>query len=302
MPCPAPSWIVLTALLAFSIAPARSDDSLVDSVEHHFAKNGEVKIHYVTLGEGPLVVMLHGFPDYWYTWRRQMPELAKSHRVAAVDLRGYHRSDRPAGVESYRIDQLADDIVAVIEHAGADRATVVGHDWGGAIAWTLAMQHPEVVEQLVILNSPHPRGLRRELARNPEQRASSQYAREFMKPDAHEKLTPENLSFWVRDLEARKRYIEAFRKSDLECLLHYYRANYPREPYTEDDSPVVKVKCPVLVIHGLADRYLLAGALDGTWDWVEKDLTLVTVPGVGHFIQQDAAERVTRTIRKWLER
>jgi pimeloyl-ACP methyl ester carboxylesterase len=271
-------------------------------VTHGYATNSGVRIHCASLGQGPLVVMIHGFPDCWLTWRQQMPVLARDHRVVAYDQRGYNLSDRPKGVEQYDMSLLIADAGAVIRACGAERAVVVGHDWGGAVAWGLAMSRPALVERLIILNLPHPRGLMRELARNPDQQRNSAYARTFQQPGAHTNLTAEGLAFWVKDPEAKPRFIEAFRRSDFEAMLNYYQRNYPREPYAEDTSAVVKVKCPVLMIHGLDDTALLPPALDGTWDWLEKDLTLVTVPGAGHWVQQDAAELVNRTMRSWLGR
>jgi pimeloyl-ACP methyl ester carboxylesterase len=164
------------------------------------------------------------------------------------------------------------------------------------------MNLPEMVDRLIILNLPHPRGLRRELANNPQQQKNSQYARNFQMEGAHLKLTAEALSAWVKDPEAKKKYVEALQRSDFEAMLNYYKRNYPREPYTEDAVPLPRVKAPVLMIHGLNDRALLPGALNGTWEWLEKDLTLVTVPEAGHFVQQDAAELVTRTMKAWLGR
>ena len=269
---------------------------------HGYVQSGDVKIHYVTAGEGPLLVMIHGFPDYWYSWRHQMPTLAKSFQVVAIDQRGYNRSDQPEGVENYHIDKLVGDVRAVVRHFEHDEAVVVGHDWGGMVAWSFAMQHPEMCERLIVLNLPHPNGLRRELANNPEQQKNSQYAREFQKPDAAKKLRAEGLAFWVQDSEARKRYVEAFRRSSFEAMLNYYKANYPREPYAEAKGDLPKVKCPVLLIHGLKDKYLLAAGLNDTWKWLEKDLTLVTVPEAGHFVQHEAAESVTRTMHRWLTR
>jgi pimeloyl-ACP methyl ester carboxylesterase len=268
--------------------------------EHGFAQSGDVKIHYVTAGKGPLVVMIHGFPDYWYTWRKQMPELAKQFQVVAIDQRGYNKSDQPEGVENYAMAKLVADVKAVIEHFERKQAVIVGHDWGGAVAWTFAMTHPEMTSRLVILNLPHLHGLQRELATNPKQQEASAYARFFQTKGAAATLTPERLAFWVKDPEARPKYVEAFKRSSLEGMLNYYKANYPREPYKlpEDEPP--KVKCPVLMIHGLKDRALLPGALNDTWRWLEKDLTLVTLPGADHFVQQDAAETVTRTVRDWL--
>ena len=164
------------------------------------------------------------------------------------------------------------------------------------------MAEPALVESLIVCNLPHLRGLRRELANNPEQQRNSRYARDFQEKGAHLTLTSERLARWVNDPEAKPIYIDAFNKSDFEAMLSYYKANYPREPYVADSSPVVKVKCPVLMIHGLKDRALLPGALNDTWDWLEKDLTLVTVPDAEHFVQQDAADLVTRTMRMWLNR
>ncbi len=268
--------------------------------EDGYAQSGDVKIHYVTLGQGPLVVLIHGFPDYWYTWRAQMPELAKHFQVVAIDQRGYNLSDKPEGVENYKTEKLVADVAAVLTHFKREKATIVGHDWGGLVAWTFAMTHPEQTERLVILNLPHPKGLMRELANNNDQQLASQYAREFQKPDAAALLKPEQLAAWVRDPDARKKYIEALGRSSKEGMLNYYKANYPREPYKEGDQEFPKVKCRVLMFHGLRDWALLPGALSGTWNWVEKDLTLVTVPNAGHFIQQDAPEFVTRTMLRWL--
>ena len=270
-----------------------------DVVEHEFANSGDVKIHCVTAGNGPLVVMLHGFPDFWYTWRKQIPAIAENHQVVAIDLRGFNKSDQPEGVENYAIPKLVADVEAVIKHFGKTKATVIGHDWGGMIAWSFAMQHPEMTQRLVILNLPHPACLTRELANNPDQQQASAYARHFQQPDAASELTAEGLTFWVKDAEAREKYIDAMKRSSFEGMLNYYKANYPREPYTEQtDFP--NVKCPVLMIHGLKDTALLADGLNGTWKHLDQPLTLLTVPNADHFVQQDAPQLVTDTITRWL--
>jgi pimeloyl-ACP methyl ester carboxylesterase len=267
--------------------------------EHGFATSGDIKIHYVTAGDGPLVVLLHGFPDYWFTWRKQMPAIAENHQVVAIDLRGFNLSDKPDGVENYALPKLVGDVEAVIKHFGKDKATVIGHDWGGMIAWSFAMQHPEMTERLVILNLPHPGCLTRELANNPAQQEASAYARRFQQPNAASSLTAEGLTFWVKDAEARPQYVEAMKRSSFEGMLNYYKANYPREPY-QQRSDFPKVKCPVLMIHGLNDTALLADGLNGTWQYLEQPFTLVTVPNADHFVQQDAPELVTETIVRWL--
>lgn len=290
------------AILFLLALPVAAASDIEQRVENGYAMNGDVKIHYASLGKGPLIVMIHGFPDYWYTWRDQMEALSPNYQVVAIDQRGYNLSDKPKGVENYDMRFLVGDVVAVIKHLGRERAIVVGHDWGGAVAWSLAMMRPDVVEKLIILNLPHLRALNRELATNPQQQKNSQYARNFQQEGAEKNLTPEGIAFWVKDPEARKKYVEAFKRSDLEAMLNYYRRNYPREPYTLDTSPVIKVKMPVLMIHGLGDTALLAPALNNTWDFLEQDLTLVTIPGAGHFVQQDASSLVTRSIKMWLSR
>lgn len=296
--------IAAVIVLSCSIQALAADGDLDKRVEHGYADSNGVKIHYASLGpkSKPLIVMIHGFPDFWYSWRDQMEALSKDYQVVAIDQRGYNLSDKPKGVENYDVRFLVGDVAAVIKHLGRDKAIVVGHDWGGLVAWSTAMAMPDMVEKLIILNLPHPRGIARELATNPEQQKNSQYARNFQMPDAASKLKAEQLAFWVKDPKAREKYVEAFKRSDFEAMLNYYKRNYPREPYAEDSSPVVKIKMPVLMIHGLNDVALNAHALNNTWEWLEKDLTLVTVPGAGHFVQQDASDLVTRSIRMWLAR
>lgn len=296
-------------VVMFAFCALAADNDLEKRVEHGYADSGGVKIHYASLGpkkgdkgKAPLIVMIHGFPDFWYTWRNQMEALSDTYQVVAIDQRGYNLSDKPKGVENYDIKFLVGDVAAVIKHLGREKAIVIGHDWGGMVAWSLAMAMPQVVDKLIILNLPHPRGIARELATNPDQQKNSQYARNFQKEDAASKLKAEQLAFWVKDPQAREKYIEAFKRSDFEAMLNYYKRNYPREPYAEDPSPVIKVKAPVLMIHGLNDTALNAHGLNNTWEWLEKDLTLVTVPGAGHFVQQDASDLVTRSIRMWLAR
>jgi pimeloyl-ACP methyl ester carboxylesterase len=303
-------WVALVSMLllggcGLATAQETSDTQptqISDALgKHGFADSDGVKIHYVTRGQGPLLVMLHGFPDFWYTWREQIPELSQQFQVVAIDLRGYNKSDKPEGVENYAMDKLVGDVKAVITHFGREKAVIVGHDWGGIIAWTFAMQQPEMTDRLIILNLPHPGGLTRELENNPLQQKASEYARNFLQPDAAQKLSAEGLTFWVKDQDARKRYVAAFRRSSFEAMLNYYKANYPREPYRQQtDFP--KVKCSVLMIHGLDDTALLAPALNDTWTFLEKDLTLVTVPGASHFVQQDAPQFVTKQISRWLRR
>jgi epoxide hydrolase 4 len=273
-------------------------------VTHHYADNNGVRIHYVTIGEGQTsIVMIHGFPDFWYTWRNQMIALMSKYQVAAIDLRGYNLSDKPQGGEYYLMRHLISDIQAIMLHLEKDKAIIMGHDWGGAIAWFFAMYFPTMTERLIVLDFPHPNGFVRELAQNSQQQKQSAYARDFQQEGAHKQLTPESLSAWVHDPVARERYIEAFRRSDFEAMLQYYKQNYPRQPYQDAKlnlPQLNKVQAPVLQIHGLQDQWLLPGGLNSTWEWLENSWTLLTIPQAGHFVQHDAADLVSRTIENWL--
>src|SRR5262245_45884161 len=218
--------IVFMFLAALPTAAVRAGEPGVSG----FTDSGGVKIHYREMGKGPLLILIHGFPDFWYSWRDQMPALAKHFHVVAVDQRGYNLSDKPEGVDNYKIDKLTGDVVAVIKHFQEKKAVLVGHDWGGFVAWSFAMAQPEMTDRLIVLNCPHPAGIMRELANNPEQHKASQYVRNFQEPEAAKKLKPEALAFWVKEKDARAKYVEAFKWSSFQGMLDYYRANYPREP------------------------------------------------------------------------
>ena len=298
--------IVTTMLLIASSASAAD----LDSGKHGFADSGDIKIHYVTMGEGPLVVMIHGFPDFWYSWRHQMEALKDSYRVVAIDQRGYNLSDAPEGVEPYDMQRLVGDVVAVIRHLGAEQATIVGHDWGGVVAWNLAFHAPQVVEKLVVLNLPHPNGMAQAMASSEEARAGTGYASVFKagSPDDPDvffgmPMTPQTLSGWVTDEDARAKYAAAFERSSFDAMLAYYKRNYPdfSEAGGNGWGNAPNIAIPTLVIHGLEDTALHSDGLNNTWDWIDSDLTLLTVPGAGHFVQQDASELVSNNLRAWLD-
>lgn len=300
--------LILVVSICYKNSFGNTED-IVERVQHGYVDNEGVKIHYVTIGEGPLIVMLHGFPDFWYTWRHQMEALSENYQVVAIDLRGYNKSDKPKGVENYKMRYLIGDVAAAIQHFPQERAIVVGHDWGGAIAWQEAMWRPNLVEKLIILSTPHPNGLFREIQSNSEQQENSQYAVDFQKEDAHLKLTAEELANWVQNEDAKRLYIEAFRRSDFEAMLNYYKASFPKQgssSNTKNSNSQPKqqrrVQCPTLVIFGLQDKALLPAGWNDTWDWIDNDLTMVSIPEAGHFIQQDSSDMVTKSIKMWLNR
>lgn len=287
---------ILIACLSLTTNAAENPDGLA----HRFADNQGVKIHYVVKGEGPLIVMIHGFPDFWYTWQHQIETLSQSYTVVAMDTRGYNKSDKPKGQENYSLQILTEDVATVIAHQDQDKAIIVGHDWGGMIAWAFAASKPEQTDKLIILNLPHPKMLARELTHNPVQQKNSAYARQFQLPNSHEFLSAEGLATMIArgDADLKKTYTEAFERSSLESMMYYYRENYPEPPYTDVEFP--KITMPVLQFHGLEDTALLSTGLNGTWDEVRKDYTLVTIPGSGHWPHHDAPEMVSQTMLWWL--
>ncbi|MBT9599010.1 MAG: alpha/beta hydrolase [Vitreoscilla sp.] len=272
------------------------------TVEHRYADCAGVRIHYAATGAGPLVVLLHGFPDHWLGWWQVMEALRSDYRVAAMDLRGYNLSDKPGDPSAYGVECLIKDVRAVIHDQGAARATVVGHDWGGFVAWHVGMDAPELIEGLVVMNMPHPWAIARELALNPDQLKASEYVRLFKQPEAHRHFPVPRLGAWVADPDYKARHEEAMAESSLDAMFNYYRVNWPSEPYAarKDDPP--KVKAPTLLIHGLKDPYALPAGLNDAWNWVDNEVEIYTLPRAGHFVQHEQAARVSARLLQWLGR
>jgi pimeloyl-ACP methyl ester carboxylesterase len=271
-----------------------------------------VSLHYVEAGSGPLVVLLHGFPECWYSWRHQVPALARAgFRVLAPDLRGYNESDRPAGVESYRLECLAADVCGLIRHAGERQAAVAGHDWGGGIAWHLAMHHPEAVERLIVLNAPHPAAFRREL-RTVGQLLRSWYILFFQLPWLPELLfRAGNFALLERTLKRDPVRPSAFTAEDirfykqalarpraLTAALNYYRALFRHSRRLL--RSVRRVDVPTLLIWGERDRYLGLRLTEGLQRWVSH-LRVERLADASHWVQSDAPERVSRLMIDFLQ-
>jgi pimeloyl-ACP methyl ester carboxylesterase len=232
-----------------------------------------------------------------------MAGLADQYTVAALDTRGYNLSDKPGGEANYDMTLLTADVAAVIRAEGESSAVVVGHDWGGGIAWSFAAAYPQMTERLIIMNLPHIKGLQRELASMGQQHSNSQYARNFQQPDSHENISPAGLAMALSqgDDALREIYLAAFENSSTESMMNYYRRNYPREPYVGGPwAELPRIQAPVLQFHGLNDTALLAPALNNTWEELEQDWTLVTIPGVGHWPHHEKPDIVTNMMRAWL--
>jgi pimeloyl-ACP methyl ester carboxylesterase len=298
----ATAYLALVILASPILGTADTAD-VWDEVAHHYVDNSGTKIHYVTLGEGEPVVFLHGFPDFWYSWRHQMATLAPHFKTVAIDLRAYNRSDKPEGIESYRMEHLLADVRAVIEDLGVEKVNLVGHDWGGAIAWQFTMANQAMVERLIILNLTHPKGYSAVVANpTPEQEANVQYARNFASSEPNGDPVPDGiLAMGERtgDPLVGERYRAAFTQSYWDGMMNYYRANYSGVA-DRDPSTVPDITCPVLQFHGLLDTAVDKDGLKNTWNWITQDYTLVTVPDAGHFVQWDAADLVSETMQWWL--
>ncbi len=279
--------------------------------QHRDAVVNGVRLHYVEAGSGPLAVLLHGFPEFWYSWRHQVPALAAAgFHVIAPDLRGYNLSDKPRSIPAYRLDVLLEDALGLIHHAGENRAAVVGHDWGGVIAWHLPLKHPEVVDKLVILNAPHPAAYRREL-RSWRQLLKSWYIVLFQVPGlAEQVLAAGDYDLVGRMLRREPVHPEAFTPEDvhrykkalarpgaLTAALNYYRAL--RFPLAHSDHAVPPIQVPTLVLWGEQDSHLSVRLTEGLGAWV-RDLRVVRFPDASHWVQNDAPERVNRLMIDFL--
>ena len=273
-----------------------------------YADVGDVELHYVEAGDGPLVVLLHGFPEFWYGWREQIaPLVAAGFRVVAPDLRGYNRSSGPDDFAAYTADKLAGDIRGLIRELGAESATVVGHDWGGTVAWTLAMNHPEVVNRLVILNAAHPRRLNEGL-RNPRQLLRSWYFFYFQSPKLPERRARRrNWRFFKRFLrDARPpytateidHYVEAWSQpGTAKAMIDYYRAAVRLSSKPGELRPI---SAPTLVIWGQGDRYLGPKLAEPHHDDVPNLDRVERLPNASHWVHHDEAERVNELLVDFL--
>src|SRR5580700_10191675 len=305
-----------SAALLFALAACSVLAKEKPKLKHQYAKVNGVRLHYVTQGKGPLIIFLHGFPEFWYEWKPQLPEFAKDHRVVAPDMRGYNLSEKPAGVDRYQMQDLVEDVRLLAEHLGYKKFILAGHDWGGGVAWSFAIAHPEYLEKLVIINCPHPAILARELAENPAQQKASQYMLLFRSAQAEQTLSANNYAGLVDGVlgdglktgaftEADKQaYIQAWSQPGaLTGGLNYYRAANlgPPAPGEAIAPPTgsLLVKVPTLVIWGEKDTALLTGNLNGMDEFV-PNLTVKRIPDGSHWVIHEKPELVNQYIREFI--
>ncbi len=272
---------------------------------------GEVTLRVSEAGAGRLVVLVHGFPDGAYTWRRQLPALAAAgFHAVAPDLRGYGGSSRPRGVAAYAMSRIEDDLVGLIRSYGVDRAAIVGHDFGGGIAWSFAMHHPERVARLAILNAPHAVAFARGL-RSPRQLARSWYMFAFQLPELPERLLRRNdlraiRAVYMRDPVSRdafstadiERHIAALRPAGaLTAAVNYYRALF--RDARALTAAIRVIRRPVLVLWGERDRYLGPELAAPDRRWV-PDCRVVRIPDASHWVHLDAPDLVNAELIRFL--
>jgi pimeloyl-ACP methyl ester carboxylesterase len=265
-------------------------------MEHRIIALPHIRLHAVTAGTGPLVVLLHGFPEFWYSWRHQIPALAAAgYRALAVDMRGYNLSEKPAGVREYAADKLVGDIASLIEQESTGPAYLVGHDWGGIVAWRCAALHPHLVAKLAILNAPHPAAYQRTVWRSPSQCLRSSYVAMFQLP-----WLPESMlrwrDFWLIERALRREAPKAFTAGDiaeyksalrqpgaLTSALNYYRAAIRHSQSLFSEAQ--KVTVPTLLIWGERDPYLSLSLSQNLAPWISQ--IQVEHLAAGHWVQNE---------------
>jgi pimeloyl-ACP methyl ester carboxylesterase len=286
-----------------------------------FTQANGMRLHYEAAGSGRLVLFLHGFPEFWRCWKRQLEHFGADHLAVAPDMRGYNLSECPEGVAQYRAKLLIEDIRQLAATFTQDKFVLVAHDWGGAVAWSFAIAHPELLSHLVIINSPHPYGFGRELCASPEQQKASDYMLLLRDPKAERVLSEDNYARLLKmrfagrtegpELEAdRAAYLAAWSQPGaLTGSLNYYRAS-PLYPPTAADAGAAKLKLdpqdfvvrvPTLAIWGEKDTALLPSILDGI-DEVVPGIEVVRVPDATHWVMDEKPDLVNAEIRRFISK
>ena len=291
--------------------------------QSRYAEANGLRLHYVSVGQGKLIMFVHGFPEFWYEWEKQLVEFGQDYQAVAPDMRGYNLSSKPENIEEYHVKHLIEDLRSLAKHLGHEKLIMVAHDWGGAVAWSAAMRHPELLEKLIIINSPHPAVFARELLNNPDQQKASQYMLMLRSAEAERVLTENNYarlmdvlvqfgSKWKMSEEKRQKYITAWSQPGaLTGSLNYYRASPLYPPTSKNDEEQIKtilslpkemfeIKVPTLVIWGEQDRALLTGNLDGLGEYIE-DLMVKKIPDGTHWVSHEQPELVNSLIRDFIK-
>jgi pimeloyl-ACP methyl ester carboxylesterase len=322
---------IASAIAAFAVTTVFGQPA--PPASHEYANVNGQRLHYAKAGRGPLIVFLHGFPEFWYEWTRQIAEFSRDHTVVAPDMRGYNLSSKPAELSAYQMPHLVEDVRALaaelMPSAGGTKFTLVAHDWGGVVAWVFAALHPEMLDRLVIVNAPHPTIFGALLRNDPAQQKASAYMLMFRSPEAEATLSANSYAWLTAAVlgdgikagtvsEAdRHAYVEAWSQPGaLTGGLNYYRASgvgpAPRAdvpaasaataadaPAAPAAAPALVVRVPTLVIWGEKDTALLPSNLEGL-DALVPALTVRRIADGTHWVVREKAAEVNRLIREFL--
>src|SRR5262245_13442250 len=321
---PSAMLAVMLCLLLPSASQSQSRSKMAETktpeLKDEYAEVNGVRLHYVRAGAGSVVMFVHGFPEFWYEWKNQLKDFGRDHLAVAPDMRGYNLSSKPAEVDQYQVKYLVEDIRALADHLGKKKFILVAHDWGGAVAWSFAIAHPEYLDKLVIINAPHPGVFQRELRENPAQQKASQYMLMFRSAQAEQTLSANNYALLVQVVlgeglkngvfteDDKKAYIEAWSQPGaLTGGLNYYRAASLGPPSGPGDKggfkgelPSLDVKVPTLVIWGEKDTALLTGNLEGLDKYV-PNLTIKRIPDGTHWVIHEKPAIVDGYIREFIK-
>ena len=282
------------------------------AIKFDHAQVGGTRLHYAIAGEGDeLVLLLHGFPECWYSWRHQLPALSERYTVVAPDLRGYNLSDKPKGVSSYRIDELADDVIGLIHHFRREKAAVIGHDWGAAIAWHIGFEHPQYLSKLGAFQVPPPIILKRNYSLR--QFAASWYMFFFQLPYLPEFLLGLNdfalLRRAVKETTAERGIIgdsdiDTYKKAwsepgALTAMLNYYRANVLSR-FMKPSGIEKKITVPTLFVYGQQDTAIIPESVRGVGDVIDAKFEQFLVPTAAHWIQQEIPNEINDILLEFL--
>lgn len=258
-----------------------------DEIEEKYIKTNGIKLHTVIIGHGEPLILLHGFPDFWFAWKKLIPLVKDRFQLIIPDMRGYNLSDRPEGVENYRMELLIEDIHGLINYFNFKSVYLAGHDWGGVLSWCIAEKYPDKIKKLGIINAPHLKVFQSKLKNDEAQKKASSYINQFLKPDGEKPLLANNFQVLRTFLtEDEDKYMEAWSQpGSITNGVNYYRANMDYEDWTGI------IKMPTLVIHGMKDNAILPVVLDGLDKYVE-DLKIVRAKGLGHSAMKEDPQMV----------
>ena len=279
---------------------------LFKEIEEVYIETNGIKLHTIVIGSGEPLILLHGFPEFWYCWKSVIPGLKEKFKLIIPDMRGYNLSDKPKDVQKYKMEYLIGDIKGLIKELNLKRVILAGHDWGGVVAWAFAEKYPELLKKLIILNAPHPKIFQKSLRTDKKQQEASSYIFEFLKPSAENKLYEDDYrrlkKVVFEDMFSKTNFTEFDKEKYIEAWsqpgailggVNYYRAN------TSFDEWTGIIEVPTLVIWGMKDVALLPQQLEGLSDYV-KNLKIVRSENSSHWITHDDPDLIISSIKEFV--